>query len=221
MSRRYASIAFSSGALRRQLAAGSLPAYGGELPIGPARGTPDVLGPREVEFLSSLELFFLASVGETGWPYVQHKGGPKGFVRVLDAHRIAFADLPGNRQFVSVGNLEHDGRVSLFCIDFASQTRLKVYGRATVVEDDPDLSRRFGRRPDEPAERVVIVDIEAFDWNCQRHIAVRFSQDEVAVIAGRLHERLLDDVTDLSNRLAEQQAENARLREELAHRTGG
>ena len=106
-----------------------------------------------------------------GWPHVQHRGGPRGFIKVLGPRRLAFADYTGNRQYISVGNLAENDRVILLLIDYAARTRLKIWGHARVVEDDPDLLAQV-RDPDYPAraERAIVVDIEAWDTNCSSHI---------------------------------------------------
>ena len=129
-------------------------------------------------------MFFLATVTDSGWPYVQHKGGPAGFVHVLDDRTIAFADFPGNQQFVTAGNLDRDGRVCLFFVDFPTRRRIKVFGHARLVEaaDDPQLVDRVrdlgrsGREIRTRIERVVVVTITDVDANCTRHITPRWDR---------------------------------------------
>jgi uncharacterized protein len=106
-----------------------------------------------------------------GWPHVQHRGGPRGFIKVLGPRRLAFADYTGNRQYISIGNLAENDRIILFLIDYAARTRLKVWGRAHVVEDDPALLEQV-RDPDYRAhvERAIVIDVEAWDTNCNSHI---------------------------------------------------
>jgi len=136
----------------------------------------------ETEFIEGMDGFFQASVGETGWPYVQFRGGPPGFLKVLDARTIGFADFRGNLQYVSVGNLDADGRVALILVNHADPGRLKIWGRARVIDRavDPDLVRSLqvpgyaGR-----AERAIVIGVEAFDWNCPQHITPRFTEAEI------------------------------------------
>ena len=106
-----------------------------------------------------------------GWPHVQHRGGPRGFIKVLGPRRLAFADYSGNRQYISIGNLAENDRVILFLIDYAARTRLKIWGRARIVEDDPALLEQV-RDPDYRArvERAIVIDVEAWDTNCNSHI---------------------------------------------------
>lgn len=147
------------------------------------------LGPDEAAFVASRDWFVLATVGETGWPYVQHRGGPAGFLRVLDdGATLAWADVRGNRQYLSVGNLATRPRISLLLLDQARQARLKVIGEAEVVEE-PDAGLLAAVRHPEQAgrvERVVRVRVRGFDWNCPQHITPRFSAEELAPILTEL-----------------------------------
>ena len=128
----------------------------------------DTLGEDEIAFIRERDSFYMASIAETGWPYIQHRGGPKGFVRVIDAKTIAFADLRGNRQYISVSNVKHDDRVALIFVDYPNRARLKVLARAKIVP------------PDEPnAERVFVLSIEGIDWNCPQHITPRYTLEEI------------------------------------------
>jgi predicted pyridoxine 5'-phosphate oxidase superfamily flavin-nucleotide-binding protein len=137
----------------------------------------------EAAFVGARDGFYQATVGENGWPYVQFRGGPPGFLRVLDARTIAYADFRGNMQYISAGNLSRDGRVSLILMDYANRRRLKLFGRARLVDaaDDPALVARL----EDPAyrariERAVVISVEAFDWNCPQHITPRFTEAEFA-----------------------------------------
>ena len=129
----------------------------------------------------------MATVSETGWPYLQHRGGPKGFLKVLDPQTIAFADFRGNLQYVSAGNLEGNDRVALFLMDYANRQRLKLLGHSRVVDaaDDPGLIDRL-RDPGYRArvERAVVIRVEAFDWNCRQHITPRFTEEEFRRFSG-------------------------------------
>ena len=143
----------------------------------------DRLGPREAEFIAGRDSFYMATVGENGWPYVQFRGGPKGFLKVLDEKRLAYADFRGNLQYISTGNLKQDDRVALILMDYAHQRRLKIMARAEIVEASqrPDLVEElhdasYKARP----ERAVIFHLEAFDWNCPQHITPRFTLEEFA-----------------------------------------
>jgi uncharacterized protein len=150
----------------------------------------DQLSEREAEFIRHSDHFFQATVGETGWPYVQHRGGPAGFLKVLDDRTIAYADFRGNVQYISVGNLTGDDRVSLILMDYANKRRLKILGRARVVEaaDDPELIARVtvpGYKA--TVERAVVISVEAWDWNCPQHITQRFTVTEVEALVAPLH----------------------------------
>jgi ferredoxin-NADP reductase/predicted pyridoxine 5'-phosphate oxidase superfamily flavin-nucleotide-binding protein len=140
-----------------------------------------LLGEREAIFIAASDSFYMASVGETGWPYVQHRGGPAGFMKVLDERTIGFADYAGNRQYVSTGNFRSDNRVALFFMDYPNRRRLKMLGRVRTVErDEPGLLARL-EDANYPAqiERGFIIDVEAFDWNCPQHITPRFTEAQV------------------------------------------
>ena len=125
----------------------------------------------------------MGSTSETGWPYIQYRGGEKGFLRILDDKTLGFADLRGNKQYISTGNLQHDNRVALFFMDYAHQQRLKILGRAEVHEGDQTAQKLLPRLvvPEEktPAERAVLIHVEAFDWNCPQHITPRYTVEEL------------------------------------------
>ena len=179
MARAFAQIAFTPNVQSAQTRMGSRTAYrSAEL------GAPEVveLGPYETAFIESRDSFYQGTVGENGWPYVQHRGGPAGFLKVLGPRLIGYADFSGNRQYISVGNLEGDDRVSLFLMDYAGQNRLKIWGRARLIDEDaePELFARL-ESPSyrAPVERGVVISVEAFDWNCPKHITPRFTEPEV------------------------------------------
>lgn len=153
----------------------------------------DRLGAGEVEFLHASDGFQLASVGETGWPYVQFRGGPPGFLRVLDDRTIAWADFRGNRQYISAGNLDPStpARVAIIAMDHARQRRIKLIGTAAIVDDDPELFAQLAIPGyDAVVERGVVVDVAAYDWNCQQHITPRFTAAEIQESVGPLVEEL-------------------------------
>jgi uncharacterized protein len=122
------------------------------------------------EFIAATDSFFIGTASRDGWPHVQHRGGPAGFLKVLDDRTLAFADFSGNKQYITVGNLAENERVMLFLIDYERGRRLKIWGRATVIDDDPALFRNVSN-PDYPAqvERVIRIDVEAWDLNCRQH----------------------------------------------------
>jgi predicted pyridoxine 5'-phosphate oxidase superfamily flavin-nucleotide-binding protein len=152
----------------------------------------DRLGPAEAAFIASRDSFYLASVSEDGWPYVQHRGGPPGFLRVLDEHTLGFADFRGNKQYVTLGNTSVNQRVSLFLMDYPRRRRLKVYGHLSV-SDDPTLAARL-QLPSYNAvvERSIRIDVQAFDWNCPQHITPRFTEAEIASASAPLHRRIAE-----------------------------
>jgi predicted pyridoxine 5'-phosphate oxidase superfamily flavin-nucleotide-binding protein len=164
----------------------------------------------EADFIASRDSFYMASVAETGWPYIQHRGGPPGFLRQIDDRTLAFADYRGNRQYISLGNVAADERVALILMDYPGRRRLKVYARAEVVSLDerPELASRLEVRGFRAkAERTILLHLEAFDWNCPQHITPRFTQEEVAMAVRPVVQRL----EALEALEAENAALNARL----------
>ena len=154
-----------------------------------ADGRPDVLGPREAAFIAARDSFYMASVTQDGWPYVQHRGGPKGFLRLLGPGRVGFADFRGNRQYMSAGNIVNHGRVALILVDYPAQRRMKMIGRSRriALADDPDTVLQL--TPDGYAatpEAAVLIDVVAFDWNCPQHITPRFTAAELTPVMGKL-----------------------------------
>jgi predicted pyridoxine 5'-phosphate oxidase superfamily flavin-nucleotide-binding protein len=173
----------------------------------------DRFGENEAAFIAARDSFYMATVSETGWPYVQHRGGPRGFLKLVDDQTLAFADYRGNRQYISTGNLAADDRACLFLMDYARRARLKIYVRVETLslDADPDLTALVAM-PEYGAklERLFRLRLEAFDWNCSQHITPRFSEGEVSVAVRPLRERL-----------AELEAENAALLARLeANRDG-
>ncbi|MCJ2874559.1 UNVERIFIED_ORG: putative pyridoxine 5'-phosphate oxidase superfamily flavin-nucleotide-binding protein [Rhizobium sp. SORGH_AS260] len=140
------------------------------------------LGLAEAGFIGERDGFYLASVSETGWPYVQYRGGPAGFLTVLEPALLGFGDFRGNRQYITTGNVTANDRVSLFLMDYAHRQRLKIFGRIRIIDaaDDPSLAERL-TMPDYSArvERLVLIGVEAFDWNCPQHITPRFTLAEL------------------------------------------
>lgn len=161
----------------------------------------------EAAFITERDSFYLATVSESGWPYVQHRGGPPGFMKVLDEKTLALPDFAGNRQYISLGNVSADDRVSLILVDYPRRARLKILARmeARDLSADPELAERLalpGYRA--RVERALVLRLETFDWNCPQHITPRFTTAEVE--AGAL---------PLRERLAELEAENLTLRQRL------
>jgi predicted pyridoxine 5'-phosphate oxidase superfamily flavin-nucleotide-binding protein len=195
-------IVFTPAARRAMAARGSEQGYARKIAAGfPDRATPDLAG-----FIAELDTAFLATVSAAGAPYIQHRGGPKGFIKVLDDNTLAFADYAGNRQYITLSNLEGNDRAYLFLLDFANRRRVKVWGRARVVENDPALMEKlidpgYRARP----ERAILFTIEAWDVNCSQHITARYAEDEVAAA-----------VSGLRDRVVALETENAELRARLA-----
>lgn len=158
----------------------------------------------EIQFIADRDSFYMATVSETGWPYVQHRGGPPGFLKVVDEQTLAFADYSGNRQYISVGNLAVEKRAALILVDYPRRARLKLYAHVETVapEADPALTALV-TMPDYKAriERIVVLRLDAFDWNCPQHITPRFTEVQVNEATRPLRERL-----------AQLEAENAQLR---------
>lgn len=172
MAKAFTQLTFTPAVRSLQERYGSRPAYQ-RFEEGPISG--DRLGPSEQQFVRERDGFYQSTVAASGWPYVQFRGGPSGFLKVLDEKNIGYADFRGNKQFLSVGNLATDDKIMLFLMDYANQERLKIWGRARVSED-PELMQRL-QVPDYPAkvERAILIGIEAFDWNCSQHIPQRFT----------------------------------------------
>ena len=160
-------------------------------------------------YINERDSFYIATVSETGWPYVQYRGGPRGFLKVLDERTLAFADYRGNRQYISTGNVSADDRACLLLMDYAQRARLKMYVRVDVLalDADPELTQQVAV-PGYKAtpERIFRLHLQAYDWNCSQHITPRFTEDQVSEAVRPLYERL--------DNLA---SENAVLRARLAN----
>ncbi len=170
----------------------------------------DRLTENEAAFIADRDSFYMATVSETGWPYVQHRGGPRGFLKLVDDRTLAFADYRGNRQYISTGNVAANDRVCLFLMDYARRARLKIYAHVEEValDAEPDLTILV-TDPNYRAkiERIFRLRLESFDWNCPQHITPRFTEGEVN-----------EAVRPLRDRLAQLESENAELRVRLATR---
>jgi len=178
---RYLDLLASDDVKAAQAAHGSRHAY--DRADGAAASEPDPLTDNEIAFIAARDSFYLASAGADGWPYIQHRGGPPGFLKPLDAHRLAMPDYCGNRQYISLGNTAADDRVSLFFMDYARRARLKMLARmrAVAVGMDPAIDAAIAD-PGYKAkiERVFIFAVEAYDWNCPQHITPRYTLEEIA-----------------------------------------
>ena len=191
-------IVLTPAAQAAMAARGSIAGYTKKI----ATGFPDQITSDLAGFIAELDTAFLATTSAEGAPYIQHRGGPKGFIKVLDEKTLGFADYAGNRQYITVSNLAGNDRAYLFLIDFANRQRIKLWGRARVVENDPELMEKlvdpgYRARP----ERAILFTVEAWDVNCSQHITERYTQAEVAVA-----------VSGLQDRIAALEAELARLR---------
>lgn len=182
---RYHDLVFGDASLARQEARGSREVYGAMADQPP----PDRLGPDEVAFLTERDSFYLSSVGPNGWPYVQHRGGPAGFLHVVGATLLRWADRVGNRQYVSAGNLDTDDRVAIIAMDYPNKRRLKLVGHATFDSDpSDDVVESLGVTS--RVEGVVTVDVVAFEWNCPKFITPRYTEEEVVAATEPLRQRI-------------------------------
>ena len=157
--------------------------------------TRDSLGPDEVEFIQKRDSFYLSTVNENGWPYIQHRGGDVGFLHVLDQNTLAFADHRGNRQMLSTGNLARNDRVALFLMDYPRRVRLKILGHARVddVRERPELLADLAAPGDRRSvERIFVIDVIAFDWNCPKYITPRYTAAEVEAAVAPLKQRIAE-----------------------------
>ncbi len=172
-----------------------------------ARQAPNGLSEREATFIAERDSFYLASVTETGWPYVQHRGGPKGFLKVINATTLGMADYRGNKQYVSTGNFKMDNRASLFLMDYPNRARLKLLARVNIdeVSKHPKLAEQLFSDGQGRVERLMTFTVEAFDWNCPQFITPRYTEDQVRdAMKPKLDEleRLGAENLELKNRLA-------------------
>jgi predicted pyridoxine 5'-phosphate oxidase superfamily flavin-nucleotide-binding protein len=209
MSESFFEIAFTPGVKDQQSEHGSRRQYER---MEQALAGHNKLGPDEHRFISLRDSFYMASVSESGWPYIQHRGGPPGFVRVLRPDLIGFADLRGNKQYISLGNLKHDDRVTLFFMDYPNRTRLKILGHAEIHEND-DIAPRLVEQlhtaePNAIIERAILIHVSGFSFNCPQHITPRYTLAELEPHLAPLHKRL-----------AALEAENAELRARLTPAT--
>jgi predicted pyridoxine 5'-phosphate oxidase superfamily flavin-nucleotide-binding protein len=199
----YGELAFSDAAKALQEEVGSRRAY----QQMEKNQVVDGLTDNEVRFIDNQDHFYMASYGENGYPYIQHRGGPAGFVKVLDERTVAFVDFSGNKQYISAGNIETNANVALIMISYPHRARLKLYAKARIVQiaDQPELFEQI-----DPAEykhkpeRMIVLDIQAYDWNCPQHINPRYTTEEIQQAFAPQRQRL-----------AELEAENKALKEQV------
>ncbi len=181
-------VAFSPAVKAAQSRLGS---RGGYARMEQKGGWRDTITDELAAFIAERDSFYIATASADGQPYIQHRGGPKGFLKVLGERTLGFADFAGNRQYISLGNLSENDRAQLFLMDYANRRRIKVWGRARVVEDDPALVERlmdpgYEARP----ERAFVFEVEAWDVNCPQHITPRYTEAEIAPVIERLQQRI-------------------------------
>ncbi|HMK78374.1 MAG TPA: pyridoxamine 5'-phosphate oxidase family protein [Xanthobacteraceae bacterium] len=197
-------LVFSPAVRRAQAERGSAKGYARRI----EHGFPDTVTPELAAFIAELDTAFLATASADGQPYIQHRGGPKGFIKVIDARTLGFADYRGNRQYITLGNLSENDRAYLFLLDFSRRQRIKLWGRARVTENDAALIEKlFDHGYQAKPERVILFTLDAWDVNCSQHITARMTVGEVEGLLGTVEERV-----------AALQAENARLKAALAAR---
>lgn len=197
-------LVFPPAVRRAQAERGTAQAYARKI----ESGFPNTVTPELAAFIAEQDTAFLATASADGAPYIQHRGGPKGFIKVVDERTLGFADYRGNKQFITLGNLSENDHAYLFLLDFSRRQRIKLWGRARVVENDAALVEKlFDHGYKAKPERVILFTIEAWDVNCSQHITARLTVDEVEGLLGTVQERI-----------AALQAENARLRSALAER---
>ena len=198
MTARYRDLLFSPAVRAAQAAQGST-----GYPVEPPTMAPDRLTENEAAFITARDSFYMATNGTDGWPYLQHRGGPPGFVHVLNPGTLAFVEFRGNRQYISLGNLADNAKASLFFMDYVNRARLKLMGQVRPAPldaapqvlaalTDPKLRAR--------AERLLIVTVEAFDWNCPQYIEPRFTAADIAPALTRLQNRIADLEAELATK---------------------
>lgn len=179
MARAFAKISFTPNVKRIQTEMGSRNSY--QL-LEQGETVLPVIDDKVRQFIEQRDSFYMATINEDGWPYLQHRGGPKGFLKVLSENTLGFADFSGNRQYLTVGNLLGNDRVCLFLMSYSERRRLKIWGRVNIIKED-DAPAQIARLEvadfRAPVERGMVITIEAMDWNCSKYITPRYSQDEI------------------------------------------
>ena len=188
MARYPSDIAFTPAVKQIQVAKGSRAGYAR---VEWGQGWETNVTPELAEFLAGLDMFYFGTANAAGQPYIQYRGGSPGFLKVLDDHTLGFADFAGNRQYITLGNLSENPQAFIFLMDYARSRRVKLWGHAKVVEDDPALLDKLAD-PDYPGdvERAVVFTVEAWDMNCHQHIHKRYSQRQVQPIIDQLQHRI-------------------------------
>ncbi len=186
-------IAFTSSVKQAQEKRGSRKAYARMEKQGGQGPWQDTVTPELAEFIGERDSLYLGTASADGQPHVQHRGGPKGFIKVLDEHTLAFADFAGNAQYISLGNLSENDKAFIFLMDYPNRLRIKIWGTAKFIEDDPELFARvvdttYEARP----ERVLLLHVEAWSPNCTQHIQQRFTDEEMAPTIKKLEERIAE-----------------------------
>lgn len=189
MARAFADITFTPAVRALQEARGSAAGYAKFLADDAPPG--DRLGPEEAAFIAQRDGFYQATVNAEGWPYVQFRGGPRGFLQALDARRVGYADYRGNRQYLSAGNLTGNDRISLILMDYPNRRRLKLWGRASLSEDADLIDSLHVPGYRAKPERAVVIEIAALDWNCPQHIPQRLTVEEMAPALAELRDRIV------------------------------
>lgn len=189
MASNFASLAFTDAVKAIQQRHGSRASYERMEKHGKVNGFTEF----EIDFIRKRDSFYMASIGENGFPYIQHRGGPRDFVKVIDVNTLGFIDFSGNRQYITVGNLVNNGNVSLIMMDYIARARLKIYAKAEVIEltARPDLLKLLTLEdyPSRP-ERMLLLHVEAYDWNCPQHITQRLTLEEVGDFVAPLREHI-------------------------------
>lgn len=206
MAKNFAELAFTESVKAQQEKYGSRRSYVRMEQM--ERGTE--LSFTEADFIAERDSFYLATVGENGYPYVQFRGGPKGFLKVLDQRTLAYADFRGNLQYISVGNLHRNDKAALILMDYVQRRRLKLYARIEVIEakNAPNLIGRL-QDPEYKAqiERAMVLHVEAFDWNCPQHITPRYTVEEIRELTAPLHQQIARLETEIAVLKAQAQAQ--------------
>ena len=203
MPRAFSELTFTPTVRAHQERMGSAKSYAKFIEGGPLQGHE--IGEAEKAFIEARDGFYQSTVSETGWPYVQYRGGPVGFLKVLDARTIGYADFSGNKQYISRGNLDGNDRIAMILMDYANRRRLKILGRVKFNEGKEAAASLYPQGAEAEAERAVVIHVEGLDWNCPRHITPRFTEAEL-----RPH------LNNLGQQLAQLQAENEDLKQRLA-----
>ena len=206
MAKNFATLAFTGAVKAMQEKAGSRSSY--------ARmerdSYVDGLTENEIDFIAQRDSFYMASIGENGFPYIQHRGGPRGFVKVLDAKRIGFIDFRGNMQYISIGNMATNNNIALIMVDYPARARLKILAKAEVIElkDDPALYELLDLEDYKfKPERMIVLHIEAYDWNCPQHITPRYTVQDIEAAFGGQRDQITTlqaEVKALKNKLKDQ-----------------